>query len=79
MLRDLVPFARCDRWTHRAVSNDVALIHTFTEAMVKEGATRPYSASSADARPSLAGIREQINKVREAYPTGLCAVGDHHR
>src|SRR3984893_5672087 len=75
MLRDLVPFCapRNPVDATAQVSNDVTLIHTFTEAMVKEGgyaSVLGFFSMTASSR-RWPGIREQINKVREAYPDRL--------
>jgi acyl-CoA synthetase (NDP forming) len=75
MLRDLVPFCapRNPVDATAQVSNNVALIHTFTEAMVKDGGYSSilgFFSMTASAR-RWPGIREQINKVRAAYPDRL--------
>jgi acyl-CoA synthetase (NDP forming) len=75
VLRDLVPFCapRNPVDATAQVSNDVSLIHTFTEAMVKEGGYASilgfFSMTASSRR--WPGIREQINKVREAYSDRL--------
>jgi acetate---CoA ligase (ADP-forming) len=75
MLRDLVPFCapRNPVDATAQVSNSVALIHTFTEALVKDGdyaSILGFFSMTASSRrwPS---IREQLNKTREAYPDRL--------
>jgi acyl-CoA synthetase (NDP forming) len=75
MLRDLVPFCapRNPVDATAQVSNSVALIHTFTEALVKDGdyaSVLGFFSMTASSRrwPS---IREQLNKTREAYPDRL--------
>ena len=78
MLRDLVPFCapRNPVDATAQVSNDVTLIHTFTEAMVKDGgyaSVLGFFSMTASSR-RWPGIREQINKVREAYPDRLYAL-----
>jgi acetate---CoA ligase (ADP-forming) len=78
MLRDLVPFCapRNPVDATAQVSNDVSLIHTFTEAMVKDGgyaSVLGFFSMTASSR-RWPGIREQINKVREAYPDRLYAL-----
>ncbi|HET7880535.1 MAG TPA: acetate--CoA ligase family protein, partial [Acetobacteraceae bacterium] len=77
-LRDLVPFCapRNPVDATAQVSNDVTLIHTFTEAMVKEGgyaSVLGFFSMTASSR-RWPGIREQINKVRAAYPDRLYAL-----
>jgi acyl-CoA synthetase (NDP forming) len=77
-LRDLVPFCapRNPVDATAQVSNDVTLIHTFTEALVKEGgygSVLGFFSMTASSR-RWPGIREQINKVREAYPDRLYAL-----
>jgi acetate---CoA ligase (ADP-forming) len=75
MLRDLVPFCapRNPVDATAQVSNSVALIHTFAEALVKDGdyaSILGFFSMTASSRrwPS---IREQLNKTREAYPDRL--------
>jgi acetate---CoA ligase (ADP-forming) len=75
VLRDLVPFCapRNPVDATAQVSNDVSLIHTFTEAMVKQGgyaSVLGFFSMTASSR-RWPGIREQINKVRAAYPDRL--------
>jgi acyl-CoA synthetase (NDP forming) len=75
VLRDLVPFCapRNPVDATAQVSNNVTLIHTFTEAMVKEGgyaSVLGFFSMTASSR-RWPGIREQINKVREAYSDRL--------
>jgi acyl-CoA synthetase (NDP forming) len=75
MLRDLVPFCapRNPVDATAQVSNDVTLIHTFTEAMVKDGgyaSVLGFFSMTASSR-RWPGIREQVNKVRAAYPDRL--------
>src|SRR5580700_1299497 len=77
-LRDLVPFCapRNPVDATAQVSNNVALIETFTEAMVKDGgyaSVLGFFSMTASSR-RWPGIREQINKVREAYPDRLYAL-----
>jgi acyl-CoA synthetase (NDP forming) len=74
-LRDLVPFCapRNPVDATAQVSNNVTLIHTFTEAMVKEGgyaSVLGFFSMTASSR-RWPGIREQINRVREAYSDRL--------
>jgi acyl-CoA synthetase (NDP forming) len=75
MLRDLVPFCapRNPVDATAQVSNNVELIHTFTEAMVKDGGYQSvlgfFSMTASSRR--WPGIREQINKVRAEYPDRL--------
>jgi acyl-CoA synthetase (NDP forming) len=78
MLRDLVPFCapRNPVDATAQVSNNVALIETFTEAMVKDGgyaSVLGFFSMTASSR-RWPGIREQINKVRERYPDRLYAL-----
>jgi acyl-CoA synthetase (NDP forming) len=75
VLRELVPFCapRNPVDATAQVSNNVTLIHTFTEAMVKDGgyaSVLGFFSMTASSR-RWPGIREQINKVREAYPDRL--------
>jgi acyl-CoA synthetase (NDP forming) len=75
VLRDLVPFCapRNPVDATAQVSNNVTLIHTFTEAMVKEGgyaSVLGFFSMTASSR-RWPGIREQINRVREAYSDRL--------
>jgi acyl-CoA synthetase (NDP forming) len=75
MLRDLVPFCapRNPVDATAQVSNNVALIETFTEAMVKDGgyaSVLGFFSMTASSR-RWPGIREQINKVRDRYPDRL--------
>ena len=75
MLRDLVPFCapRNPVDATAQVSNNVALIETFTEAMVKDGgyaSVLGFFSMTASSR-RWPGIREQLNKVRERYPDRL--------
>ncbi len=75
MLRDLVPFCapRNPVDATAQVSNNVTLIHTFTEAMVKEGgysSVLGFFSMTASSR-RWPGIREQINKVRATHPDRL--------
>ncbi len=75
MLRDLVPFCapRNPVDATAQVSNNVALIETFTEAMVKDGgyaSVLGFFSMTASSR-RWPGIREQVNKVRERYPDRL--------
>ncbi len=77
-LRDLVPFCapRNPVDATAQVSNDVTLIHTFTEALVKDGgyaSVLGFFSMTASSR-RWPGIREQINKVRAAYPDRLYAL-----
>jgi acyl-CoA synthetase (NDP forming) len=74
-LRDLVPFCapRNPVDATAQVSNTVELIHTFTEALVKDGgysSVLGFFSMTASSR-RWPGIREQLNKVREAYPGRL--------
>jgi acyl-CoA synthetase (NDP forming) len=78
MLRELVPFCapRNPVDATAQVSNTVALIHTFTEALVKDGGYSSilgfFSMTASSRR--WPGIREQLNKVREEYPNRLYAL-----
>jgi acyl-CoA synthetase (NDP forming) len=74
-LRELVPFCapRNPVDATAQVSNTVELIHTFTEALVKDGgysSVLGFFSMTASSR-RWPGIREQLNKVREAYPGRL--------
>jgi acyl-CoA synthetase (NDP forming) len=74
-LRGLVPFCapRNPVDATAQVSNTVELIHTFTEALVKDGgysSVLGFFSMTASSR-RWPGIREQLNKVREAYPGRL--------
>src|SRR3984885_1996972 len=75
MLRDLVPFCapRNPVDATAQVSNSVALIHTFTEALVKDGDYASvlgfFSMSASSRRWPL--IREQLNLVKAKYPDRL--------
>jgi acyl-CoA synthetase (NDP forming) len=78
VLRDLVPFCapRNPVDATAQVSNTVALIHTFTEALVKNGgysSVLGFFSMTASSR-RWPGIREQLNKVREEYPGRLYAL-----
>ena len=75
MLRDLVPFCapRNPVDATAQVSNDVTLIKTFTEAMVKDGgyaSVLGFFSMTASSR-RWPWIREQLNMVRERYPDRL--------
>ncbi|HTI81369.1 MAG TPA: acetate--CoA ligase family protein, partial [Acetobacteraceae bacterium] len=77
-LRELVPFCapRNPVDATAQVSNTVELIHTFTEALVKDGgysSVLGFFSMTASSR-RWPGIREQLNKVREAYPGRLYAL-----
>ncbi len=78
VLRDLVPFCapRNPVDATAQVSNNVELIETFTEAMVKDGgyaSVLGFFSMTASSR-RWPGIREQINKVRDRYPDRLYAL-----
>ena len=64
----------------RRSANDVTLIQTFTEAMVQDGgysSVLGFFSMTASSR-RWPGIREQLNKVREAISRpALRAVGHH--
>ena len=75
VLRGLVPFCapRNPVDATAQVSNDVSLVKTFTEAMVKEGgysSVLGFFSMTASSRRWPA-IREQLNAVRAAYPDRL--------
>ncbi len=75
MLRGLVPFCapRNPVDATAQVSNDVSLIKTFTESMVKDGgytSVLGFFSMTASARRWPA-MREQLNVVKDAYPDRL--------
>jgi acyl-CoA synthetase (NDP forming) len=75
MLRDLVPFCapRNPVDATAQVSNNVALIHTFTEALVKDGGYASilgfFSMTASSRR--WPGIRDQLNAAKAQYPDRL--------
>jgi len=77
-LRDLVPFCapRNPVDATAQVSNDVKLISTFTEAMVRDGGYASilgfFSMTASSRR--WPGIREQLNMVKAKYPDRLYAL-----
>lgn len=78
VLRDLVPFCapRNPVDATAQVSNDVKLINTFTEAMVRDGGYSSilgfFSMTASSRRWPL--IREQLNLVKAQYPDRLYAL-----
>ncbi|MBN8875596.1 MAG: acetate--CoA ligase family protein [Rhodospirillales bacterium] len=74
-LRELVPFCapRNPVDATAQVSNDVTLVKTFTESMVKDGgysSVLGFFSMSASSRRWPA-MREQLNMVKDAYPDRL--------
>lgn len=77
-LRELVPFCapRNPVDATAQVSNDVTLVKTFTEAMVRDGgysSVLGFFSMTASSRRWPA-IREQLNEARNAYPDRLYAL-----